>query len=106
HLLPVLIGLCLMFSRPSDFLARVALGIGYLLCHASWPELASAGGEFPDRWTLVTSYPFSFTLGCVITGFLAHWVAIGVLFPLFRLIDVRDPVIDKQTHTDSMKPGS
>ena len=56
HLLPVLIGLCLMFARPSAFLARAALNIGYLLCHATWPDIASAG-EFPDRWTLVTSYP-------------------------------------------------
>ena len=88
HLLPILIGLCLMFARPSDLLARAALGIGHLLCHASWPDIATAAGESSDRWTLVTSYPFSFTIGCVITGFVCNWAAIGVLFPMFRFISV------------------
>ena len=88
HLLPILVGLCLMAVRPSDCLARAALGIGYLLCHASWPDIASVAGEFPDRWTLITSYPLSFTIGCVIVGFVCNWTAIGVLFPLFRVISV------------------
>ena len=88
HLLPILIGLCLMAARPSDFLARAALGIGHLIFHASWLDIATATGESSDRWTLVTSYPFAFTIGCVITGFVCNWVAIGVLFPIFRFIAV------------------
>ena len=90
HLLPILIGLCLMAARPSDFLARAALGIGHLIFHASWPDMLSDAAQFPDRWALVTSYPFSFTIGCVFTGFLCNWAAIGVLFPLFRFIAVNE----------------
>ena len=91
HLLPVLVGLCLMLPPLNALLADTALGIGHLICHASWPDVLSPTTELPGRWTLMTSYPLSFPIGCVIVGFVCNWTAIGVLFPLFRLIGIKDP---------------
>ena len=89
HLLPVLVGLLVMIPPVGIFLAKVAIGLGWLLLHASWPDFTRLDPATAGHWTVLGCVPIAWPLGSIFVSFICNWITVGVLLPLLRLIPVR-----------------